>query len=159
MIMNRRSFLKASLSALAAACITCDATAVFAQVKPGIGPATEIYSTEIPRSLDRMNIRRFLLIINDQIEAIVKGNYIGEFNDKITRASLEKMLMEYGKNLKKRDACTDINFTCNDANNPPSLVDRNAICVSTYLQFRHGQEFVGMDTVVSYRGAEFSELT
>lgn len=83
--------------------------------------------------MDKINVSRLLDRIKEQCQQYTE-HALFEPNDAITRRNIITMMDEYLQSLQTRRLVTDFKVICSDENNPPSIVDQNALVVDIYLQ-------------------------
>ncbi|RYD83838.1 MAG: hypothetical protein EOP84_07140 [Verrucomicrobiaceae bacterium] len=56
-------------------------------------------------------------------------NALGEFNDQITRNTVERSIVSYLKSLRSNKTIYDYQVVCDQTNNPPSVIDQHELFV------------------------------
>lgn len=74
----------------------------------------------------------------------IAEHHLFEPNDRVTRESISSMSSAYLQSLCNTRQITKYLVTCNDTNNPPSVVDRNEVYVDVILQPARSVEFVNL---------------
>ena len=110
-----------------------------------------------PSALDRINVRRLLVVIEKAIATSLKY-FLFEPHDDITRLRVTQMIDDYLRIVKARRGVQDYKVVCDDSNNPPEVIDRNELVVTVYIKPMHAIEFIRLDMVITRSGASFEEL-
>jgi phage tail sheath protein FI len=136
------------------------------QIFPGSGNVIWGQKTETttPSALDRVNVRR-LLIILEKAMAISLRSFVFEPNDENTRFRVTAMLDSYLTTLSGSGAfettTTDTKgyqVVCDETNNTPDVIDRNELHVDVFVKPVRTAEFIQLQVIVTTTGANFSEL-
>jgi len=110
-----------------------------------------------PSSLDRLNVRLLLIVIEKQLREYL-DNKVFSFNDSITR---EAMMIEVGlflQDIKVRRGLYDYNVVCDESNNTPQVIDNHEMYLDVYLKPTQVAEYITARVVVTRTGANFSEV-
>jgi phage tail sheath protein FI len=114
-------------------------------------------------ALDRVNVRRLLIVIEKAISASLKY-FVFEPNSDITRYRITNMIEEYLTLLAARGAFQteggDKGFKvlCDRTNNTPAIIDRNELHVDIFLKPSRAAEFIQLQAIITQTGASFEEL-
>lgn len=114
-------------------------------------------------ALDRINVRRSLIIIEKSI-AIGLVDFVFELNNETTRLKVTSMIEEYLDTLASRGAFQTENdkgyvVVCDETNNTPAVIDRNELYVDVYVKPARTAEFIRLSTVIVNSGVTFTEMT
>lgn len=108
-------------------------------------------------ALDRINVRRALLYIQNNIETAL-NQFVFENNTQQTRLRVFSLLDEFLSGVKAQDGVFDYDVVVDDSNNPPSVIDANQLNVDIYVQPVKSIEFIQFTTVVTRTGVSFSDV-
>jgi len=114
-------------------------------------------------ALDRVNVRRLLIVIEKAI-AISLRSFLFEPNNEVTRFRVEALLNEYLGKLSAQGAFQteggDQGFhtVCDETNNTPAVIDSNELHVDVFVKPIRSAEFIQLQTIVTPTGASFNEL-
>jgi len=136
------------------------------QIFPGSGNVIWGQKTETmtPSALDRVNVRRLLIVIEKSM-AISLRSFIFEPNDENTRFRVTAMLESYldalggaGAFQTGLDDPKGFRVVCDETNNTPDVIDRNELHVDVFVKPIRVAEFIQLQVIVTTTGANFSEL-
>jgi len=114
-------------------------------------------------ALDRINVRRLLIVLEKSISASLKY-FVFEPNSDITRYRITSMIESYLDLLGARGAFQtelgDKGFkvVCDATNNTPAIIDRNELHVDVFIKPSRAAEFVQLQVIITATGASFEEL-
>jgi len=114
-------------------------------------------------ALDRVNVRRLLIVLEKAISAQLRY-FVFEPNNEITRFRVTAMCEQYLNTLSARGAfqveAGDKGFRvlCDTTNNTPEVIDRNELHVDIFVKPSRAAEFIQLQVVVTTSGASFEEL-
>jgi phage tail sheath protein FI len=98
-------------------------------------------ATAKPSALDRINVRRLLIVIEKAIASAVKYS-IFEFNDSFTRNRIVGMIEPFLRTVKARRGLYSYGVQCDAANNPPAVIDQNGLVIDIFVQPTKVAEFI-----------------
>ena len=136
------------------------------QIFPGSGNVIWGQKTETTTAsaLDRVNVRRLLIII-EKAMAVSLRSFLFESNDENTRFRITAMLESYLDTLAGGGAfqtsSTDAKgyaVVCDETNNTPDTIDRNELHVDVFVKPIRVAEFIQLQVIVTTTGASFEEL-
>jgi phage tail sheath protein FI len=114
-------------------------------------------ATAKPSALDRINVRRLLIVIEKAIASAVKYS-IFEFNDAFTRNRIVGMIEPFLRTVKARRGVYSYGVQCDAANNPPAVIDQNGLVIDIYVQPTKVAEFIEVRVNIQKTGdVNFSE--
>jgi hypothetical protein len=114
-------------------------------------------ATAKPSALDRINVRRLLIVIEKAIASAVKYS-IFEFNDAFTRNRIVGMIDPFLRTVKARRGVYTYGVQCDAANNPPAVIDQNGLVIDIFVQPTKVAEFIEVRVNIQKTGdATFSE--
>jgi len=111
-----------------------------------------------PSSLDRINVRLLLIVVEEAIRAALE-DFLFELNDATTRALVRSLIEAYLSNIKARRGLYDFTVQCDETNNTQQDIDNYRLNVAVYLQPTRSAEFITLNTVITRTGVSFSEVT
>jgi len=136
------------------------------QIFPGSGNVIWGQKTETTTAsaLDRVNVRRLLIII-EKAMALSLRIFLFESNDENTRFRITAMLDSYLDTLSgagafqtTADDPKGFKVVCDETNNTPDIVDRNELHVDVFVKPIRVAEFIQLQVIVTSTGANFNEL-
>ena len=114
-------------------------------------------------ALDRVNVRRLLIVLEKAISASLRS-FVFEPNNEQTRFRVTAMIEEYMNLLSARGAFQtelgDRGFrvVCDTTNNTPATIDRNELHVDIFIKPIRAAEFIQLQAIITSTGASFDEL-
>jgi len=105
-------------------------------------------------ALDRINVRRLLISLKDQIGNIGK-TLVFENNTTATRNSFVSQATAYLESVQQRQGLYAFKVVMDDTNNTPDVIDRNQLVGQVFVQPAKTAEFVILDFTLLPTGAEF----
>jgi len=135
------------------------------QVFPGSGNVIwgQKTLTPQPSALDRVNVRRLLIVI-EKVMAVSLQSFVFEPNNQFTRFRITAMLETFLDTLSSAGAFqTELGdkgylVVCNDTNNTPAIIDDNELVVNVFVKPSKAAEFIQLNVIVTSTGASFQEL-
>jgi len=136
------------------------------QIFPGSGNVIwgQKTLTTTASALDRVNVRRLLIII-EKAMAISLRTFVFEPNDENTRFRVTAMLESYLDTLSGAGAfqtttadSKGYQVVCDETNNTPDTIDRNELHVDVFIKPIRVAEFIQLQVIVTTTGASFDEL-
>lgn len=109
----------------------------------------------IPSSLDRLNVRLLLIVIENAIAEALE-NFLFELNDEFTRRLVRAMIEGYMEDIKSRRGVYDYLVVCDDSNNSPTDIDNYRLNVDLYVKPTKAIEYIHFRTVITPTGIDFS---
>ena len=109
----------------------------------------------IPSSLDRLNVRLLLIVIENAIAEALE-NFLFELNDEFTRRLVKAMIESYMEDIKARRGVYDYLVVCDDSNNSPYDIDNYRLNVDLYVKPTKAIEYIQFRTVITPTGVDFS---
>lgn len=108
-------------------------------------------------ALDRINVRRNLLYMENNIE-IALFPFTFENNTVQTRLRCWSLVDEFLAGVQSSGGLTAYDVVCDESNNPPSVIDANQFNIDIYVQPVRSAEFIQFTTVVTRTGVSFSDV-
>ncbi len=108
-----------------------------------------------PSSLDRINVRLLLIVIEPAISEFLE-DFLFEINDKLTRALVESGIETYMESIRSRRGVYEFKVVCNDENNKPVDIDAGKLNVWLWIKPVKAAEFIKFTTIITSTGASFT---
>jgi hypothetical protein len=108
-----------------------------------------------PSALDRINVRRLLIVLEKAISRAAKYQLF-EFNDQFTRSSFVSMVEPYLRTVQSRRGLYSYKVICDETNNTPDIIDRNAFVAHVLLQPTKSINFIELNFVITRTGVDFT---
>jgi phage tail sheath protein FI len=108
-----------------------------------------------PSALDRINVRRLLIVLEKAVSRAAKYQLF-EFNDQFTRASFVAMTEPFLRTVQSRRGLYSFKVICDETNNTPDIIDRNAFVAHIMLQPTKSINFIELNFVVTRTGVDFT---
>jgi len=108
-----------------------------------------------PSALDRLNVRLLLVVIEPAIAEALES-FLFELNDEGTRRQAEIVIGDYMDLIKSKRGVYDFYVQCNKDNNPPVLIDQNAMAVHLFIQPTKSIEYIPFTVVITSTGFSLS---
>ena len=105
-------------------------------------------------ALDRVNVRRLLIILKDYISQI-SDTLVFEQNTISTRNNFLTQVNPYLENIKQKQGLYDFKVIMDETNNTPDVIDRNELVGQIFLKPTKTIEFVILDFNILPTGAIF----
>jgi len=108
-------------------------------------------------ALDRINVRRNLLYIENNIE-IALLPFVFENNTARTRLRVFSLVDEFLAGVQAGGGLTAYQVVCSETNNPQEIVDANRLNVDIYVQPARSIEYIQLTSVVTRSGVSLEEV-
>ena len=114
-------------------------------------------------ALDRVNVRRLLIVLEKSISATLRY-FVFEPNNEITRFRITSTIESFLDLLSARGAFQrelgdrGYKVLCDTRNNPPAVIDRNELHVDIFIKPIRAAEYIQLQTIITQTGAKFEEL-
>ena len=105
-------------------------------------------------ALDRVNVRRLLIVLKDYISQIA-DNLVFEQNTIATRQNFLTQVNPYLESVQQRQGLYAFKVVMDESNNTPDVIDRNELIGQIFLQPTKTAEFIILDFNVLPTGATF----
>jgi phage tail sheath protein FI len=106
-------------------------------------------------ALDRVNVRRLLISLKDYIGKIGE-TIVFEPNTQVTRNKFLNQVNPYLEYVQQRQGIYSFQVVMDETNNTQSVIDRNQLVGSIYIQPTRTAEFITLDFNILPTGATFS---
>lgn len=110
-----------------------------------------------PSAFDRINVRRLFITLEKAISRSARYSLF-EFNDAFTRAQFVAMIEPYLRTVKGRRGIIEFKVICDETNNTPDIIDRNAFVGDIYIKPARSINFIQLNFVAVRSGVEFSTV-
>jgi hypothetical protein len=111
-----------------------------------------------PSAFDRINVRRLFIVLEKAISTAAKFSLF-ELNDRFTRAQFKNLIEPFLLDVQSRRGITDFRVVCDETNNTPEVIDRNAFVADIFVQPTRSINFITLNFVATRTGVDFEELT
>jgi len=108
-------------------------------------------------ALDRINVRRNLLYIENNVERSLLS-FVFENNTYKTRLRIFALVDNFLSSVKAGGGLYDYTVVCDETNNTANVIDSNQLNVDLYVQPVKTAEFIQLTTVITRTGISFSEV-
>jgi len=108
-------------------------------------------------ALDRINVRRNLLYIENNIETALLP-FVFENNTAKTRLRVFSLIDEFLAGVQAGGGLTAYQVVVDESNNTPAVIDANRLNVDIYVQPTRAIEFIQLTTVITRTGISFEEV-
>jgi phage tail sheath protein FI len=110
-----------------------------------------------PSAFDRINVRRLFIVLEKAISRAAKY-MLFEFNDQFTRAQFVAMVEPYLRTIKGKRGIYDFKVVCDETNNTPDIIDRNAFVGDIYIKPARSINFIQLNFVAVKTGVDFNTV-
>ena len=110
-----------------------------------------------PSALDRVNVRRLMMFIE---EAIAESSrfVVFEPNNPQTWRALIRLINPLMQDIKDKGGLYDFAVQCDEETNTPAVIDRNELVARVFVKPTKTAEFVELNFVLTATGADFKEI-
>jgi len=108
-------------------------------------------------ALDRINVRRNLLFIENNVERSLLP-FVFENNTAKTRLRVFSLVDEFLAGVQAGGGLTAYKVVVDETNNTPAVIDSNRMNVDIYVQPARTIEFIQLTTVITRTGISFEEV-
>ena len=108
-------------------------------------------------ALDRINVRRNLLYIENNVEKSLLP-FVFENNTAKTRLRVWSLVDEFLAGVQAGGGLTAYQVVVDETNNTPAVIDSNRLNVDIYVQPARTIEFIQLTTVITRTGVSFEEV-
>jgi hypothetical protein len=109
-------------------------------------------------ALDRINVRRTLLLIEKTVESFLNPLVLDVNNTPTTRSRVFGNIDGFLNQLRAQGGLTAYEVICDESNNGPDVVDNNTLNVDIYVQPVKTVEFIDVQVVITRTGVNFQEV-
>tara|TARA_R110001592_G_scaffold362233_3_gene675458 strand:+ start:3296 stop:5194 length:1899 start_codon:yes stop_codon:yes gene_type:complete len=108
-------------------------------------------------ALDRINVRRLLLFLQNSIEPSLLP-FLFEANTDKTRSRVFSVVDGFLSGILAADGVTKYEVVVDESNNGSEVIDNNQLNVDIYVQPTRTIEYIQLQTIVTRTGVSFSEV-
>jgi phage tail sheath protein FI len=108
-------------------------------------------------ALDRINVRRLLLYIENTIEPSLLP-FLYELNNDRTRSRVFAIIDQFLSTVQAGGGLTQYKVVCDASNNNSQVIDNNQLNVDIYVQPAKAIEFIQLQTIITRSGVDFNEV-
>lgn len=110
-----------------------------------------------PSALDRVNVRRLMMYIE---EAIAESSrfVVFEPNNPQTWRALLRLINPFLQDIKDKGGLYDFAVQCDEETNTPAVIDRNELVARVFVKPTKTAEFIELNFVLTATGADFKEI-
>jgi len=108
-------------------------------------------------ALDRINVRRLLLYVENTIEPSLLP-FLFEANSSQNRLRVRTITEDFLSSVQSGGGLTKFQVVCDTTNNTPAVIDSNQMYVDIYVQPARTIEFIKLKTIITKTGVDFSEV-
>ena len=110
-----------------------------------------------PSALDRVNVRRLMMYIE---EAIAESSrfVVFEPNNPQTWRALIQPINPFLQGIKDKGGFYDFAAQCDEETNTPTVIDRNELVARIFVKSTKTAEFIELNFVLTATGADFKEI-
>ena len=106
---------------------------------------------------DRMNVRRMLIFIEQQLVQIAES-ILFEPNNDVTRNSFKRPANSFLGTIQDQGGITEFAIVVDVSNNPPESVQENRLNIDVFVKPTLTVEFITINVVITAQGAELTEI-
>lgn len=110
-----------------------------------------------PSAVDRINVRRLMMYIEEAISESSRF-VVFEPNNPQTWRALGRLINPFLQDIKEKGGLYDYAFQCDEETNTPVVIDRNEMMARVFVKPTKTAEFIELNFILSGTGAVFSEL-
>ena len=108
-------------------------------------------------ALDRINVRRLLIYIENTIEPSLLP-FLFENNNDRTRARVFGIVDQFLSTVQAGGGLVEYKVVCNSTNNSAQVIDNNQLNVDIYVKPPKAIEFIQLQTIITASGVSFNEI-
>lgn len=108
-------------------------------------------------ALDRINVRRLLLFIENSIEPGLLS-YLFEPNNEKVRSRVTYNLESFMRGVAAQGGVYAYQVVCDETNNTSQVIDNNELAISLFVQPTKTIEFINVTVVITRTGVNFAEV-
>ena len=115
--------------------------------------------TGLPQTtaLDRINVRRLLLYIENTVEPALQA-YLFEPNNDKTRTRVKANIDSFLQTIFAGGGLTKYETVVDESNNTPQVIDNNELAVDIFIQPTKTIEFINVKVIITRTGVSFDEV-
>ena len=110
-----------------------------------------------PSALDRINVRRLMMYVEEAISESARF-VVFEPNNPQTWRALIRLINPFLQNIKGKGGLYDFRVQCDDETNTSQMIDQNQMVVRVFVKPTKTAEFVELNFVLTATGTDFREV-
>jgi hypothetical protein len=110
-----------------------------------------------PSALDRVNVRRLMLYMEEAIAESARF-VVFEPNNPQTWRALIRLINPFLQDIKDKGGLYDFAVQCDEETNTPAVTDRNEMVARIFVKPTKTAEFIELNFVLTTTGADFKEI-
>lgn len=110
-----------------------------------------------PSALDRVNVRRLMLYMEEAIAESARF-VVFEPNNPQTWRALIRLINPFLQDIKDKGGVYDFAVQCDEETNTPAVIDRNEMVARIFVKPTKTAEFIELNFVLTTTGADFKEI-
>lgn len=108
-------------------------------------------------ALDRINVRRLLVYLENTIEPTLQS-FLFELNSDRTRQRITSIVGSFLNGVQGAGGLTGYSVVCDTTNNTPDVIDNNQLFCDIYVQPSKAIEFITLRTIITRTGVSTVEI-
>lgn len=108
-----------------------------------------------PSSLDRLNVRLLLIVVEPAVKASLE-DFLFELNTTGERALASAKVADYMEGIKARNGVYDFYIVCDKTNNSDADIDNHIMNLHLFVKPTQSIEYIPFTTVITSTGIDFS---
>ena len=109
-----------------------------------------------PSALDRINVRRLLILLKKEVSNIA-ATTLFEQNQQATWLNFSTRVKRFLTGVKSQLGLTDFKVVLDETTTTPDLIDRNVMYAKIFLKPARSIEFIALDFIITDSGASFED--
>ena len=109
-----------------------------------------------PSALDRINVRRLLILLKKEVSNIA-ATTLFEQNQQATWLNFSTRVKRFLTGVKSQLGLTDFKVVLDETTTTPDLIDRNVMYAKIFLKPARSIEFIALDFIIADSGASFED--
>jgi len=109
-----------------------------------------------PSALDRINVRRLMLLAKKRISSIAR-NLLFDQNVRTTWRRFESQVEPFLRSIKARFGLSDFRVVLDEKTTTADLIDRNIMYAQIWLKPARAIEYIAIDFILQPTGASFED--
>lgn len=108
-------------------------------------------------ALNRINVRRLLLYIENSVEPSLLP-FLFEANTDKTRLRVTNIIEDFMDTVQSGGGVTSYQVLCDETNNTSQVIDNNELVVDLFVQPTKTIEFIKLNVIITRSGVNFAEV-
>lgn len=110
-----------------------------------------------PSALDRINVRRLMMYVEEAISQSSRF-VVFEPNNSQTWRALVRLISPFLQNIKSKGGFYDFRVQCDEETNTAQMIDQNQMVCRVFVKPTKTAEFVELNFILTATGADFKEV-